>query len=277
MTPRPARWWLALALLAALGAAQAQVVGTVTHLSGLLTVRHADGSRGLLARQSSIRQGDTLITERETYARVQFVDKGEMVLRPTTEVVVAKYAYDESKPESDAVEIKLVKGSLRAVTGLLGKRNHDAVKFETPVSAVGIRGTTFIAQYVPPPPTNIGGGLAPPAGLPGASPSVPGLPVTPGASPPTSGLQSPSVPPPLAPGLHLQVTDGAIIVTNSGGSLGFQAGQFGYVPSVNTPPVIVPSNPNIQFTPPPSFNTGSTGPTAATGPGQGAATDCIVR
>jgi hypothetical protein len=77
--------------------------------------------------------------------------------------------------------------------------------------------------------------------------------------------------------LHLQVTDGAIVVTNNGGSLGFQAGQFGFVPSVNQPPVIVPSNPGIQFTPPPSFNSGSGGPTANNGPGQGQATDCIVR
>jgi hypothetical protein len=81
----------------------------------------------------------------------------------------------------------------------------------------------------------------------------------------------------LAPGLHLQVTDGAIVVTNNGGSLGFQAGQFGFVPNVNQPPVIVPPNTGIQFVPPPSFNGGSGGPTASTGSGAGQATDCIVR
>jgi hypothetical protein len=69
--------------------------------------------------------------------------------------------------------------------------------------------------------------------------------------------------------------DGAIVVTNNGGSQGFQAGQFGYVPSVNQPPVIVPSNPTIQFVPPPSYNPGSGGPVA--GPGAGKTVDCIVR
>jgi hypothetical protein len=267
MAPQLSWLWLALALLAAAGAAQAQVVGTVTHLSGLLSARHADGSRTLLAVKSSVRQGDTLVTERDTYARVKFVDSGEIVLRPGSEVVVAKYIYDENKPESDSVAINLVKGGLRAVTGLLGKRNHEAIKYETPVSTIGIRGTTFIAQYVPPPSL---GGAAP------AGPSAPpGLPVAPGA-PVGPGLPSAS-PPPLAPGLHLSVTDGAIIVTNSGGSLGFQAGQFGFVPSVTTPPIIVPSNPNVQFVPPPSFNTGSGGPTASSGPGSGNAVDCVVR
>jgi hypothetical protein len=99
--------------------------------------------------------------------------------------------------------------------------------------------------------------------------------------PPTGPQTKPSSGAPplpmLAPGLHLSVTDGAIIVTNNGGALGFQAGQFGYVPNVNQPPVIVPSNPNIQFVPPPSFDAGTGGPVASNGPGQGQATDCIVR
>jgi hypothetical protein len=93
---------------------------------------------------------------------------------------------------------------------------------------------------------------------------------------PAPGAVAPQLPQ-LPPGLHLSVSDGAIIVTNNGGSLGFQAGQFGYVPNVNQPPVIVPSNPNIQFVPPPSFDAGTGGPVASNGPGQGQATDCIVR
>lgn len=84
---------------------------------------------------------------------------------------------------------------------------------------------------------------------------------------------APSGQPVLAPGLHVQVTDGVIVVTNSGGSLGFQAGQFGYVPSVNQPPVILPSDPGLQFTPPPSFGSGGSGPP----PPSGGSTDCIVR
>jgi hypothetical protein len=145
-----------------------------------------------------------------------------------------------------------------------------------------ILATTFVGQYIPPPPT---GGTSPgtlPATKTPSSGALP--PVLPGGITPPGGgstglppTGSGPTPPALPPGLHLQVTDGAIVVTNNGGSLGFQAGQFGFVPSVNQPPVIVPSNPGIQFTPPPSFNSGSGGPTANNGPGQGQATDCIVR
>jgi hypothetical protein len=80
----------------------------------------------------------------------------------------------------------------------------------------------------------------------------------------------------LAPGLYVQVLDGAIHVTNGGGSQNFTAGQFGFTPGFQQPPVILPQNPGIQFTPPPSFSstTGSGKGTAGGSPGN---VDCQVR
>ena len=54
-----------------------------------------------------------------------------------------------------------------------------------------------------------------------------------------------------------------INVSNAGGSQNFAAGQFGFTPSFQQPPVILPANPGMQFTPPPSFSstTGSQGST----------------
>lgn len=260
--------WMVMVLLAATPSAQAQsqVVGTVTNLSGLLTARHADGTRTVLAVKSSIQQGDTLITERETYTRVKFIDNAEIVLRPGSEVVVAKYVYDEKKPESDSVAIGLVKGGLRAVTGLVGKRNHDAVSFDTPTATIGIRGTTFIAQYCQ---NNCSG--APPASGAGPSPAPSPLPGGALAPPPVPSAPAAS----MQPGLYVTVLDGAIQLTNRGGSQLFQAGQFGFTPNANTPPVILPQNPGLKFSPPPVFNTST--PTASGGSGKAAAVDCEVR
>jgi hypothetical protein len=242
MARRLALWWMALALLAMAGVAQAQsqAVGTVTHLSGLLTARHADGTRTVLAVKSAILQGDTLITERGTYTRVQFLDDAEIVLRPGSEVVVAKYVYDEKKPENDSVAINLVKGGLRAVTGLVGKRNHEAVNFDTPTATIGIRGTNFGALFCQ---------------------------NDCGAVPTTNGT-------PPQNGLHVDVVQGAIVLTNPGGTQLFQAGQFGFTPSMQVPPIIVPVNPGIKFTPPPSFST-PVSPSQQSTSGQ--AVDCVVR
>jgi hypothetical protein len=81
-------------MLGGSSSAYAQAVGTVTHLSGVLTVKHADGSAVLLAVQSSILQGNTLVTEANTYTRVKFIDNGEMVVRQSSQVVVQSYVYD---------------------------------------------------------------------------------------------------------------------------------------------------------------------------------------
>lgn len=249
----------------------AQVAGVVARLSGPLMAKKADGSVKVLGLRSEIESGDTLVSEKNTYAQIKFIDNSEITLRPGTTFKVENFSFDEGKPENDNASYNLVKGGLRSITGLMGKRNKEKFSLKTPNATIGIRGTTFIAQYVPPPagesagkaPRGPDGPLAPPDGAQTKLPSSGALPA----------------PPVLAPGLHISVSDGAIIVTNNGGSLGFQAGQFGYVPHVNQPPVIVPNNPNIQFVPPPSFDAGAGGPVAGNGPvpGQVDATDCIVR
>jgi hypothetical protein len=279
------------ALLLFGGAAWAQVVGTIAHLSGPLVAKKANGSVKVLSVKSEVENGDTLVAEKNTYAQIKFIDNGEITLRPNTTFKIEKFAYDADKAEGDVASFDLVKGGLRSVTGLLGKRNKEKFALKTPSATIGIRGTTFIAQYVPPDAPGVsqvpiptgGTGLdkspidRSPAGD-GSGAGSGGKVAAGGAGsllpPPPSGGGMP----PLAPGLHLSVTDGAIVVTNAGGSLGFAAGQFGFVPGINTPPVLVPSNPGLHFTPPPTFGIGTGGPVAGSGPGQNsAAVDCIVR
>lgn len=229
-----------------------QVAGTVVHLSGPLIVKKADGSVKILARKSEVEQGDTLVAEKGTYAQIRFIDNSEITLRPDTTFKIEAFAFDEAKPDADSASFNLVKGGLRSVTGLLGKRNKEKFSLKTPTATIGIRGTTFVAQYV-------GAGAVPPAGAPRNA---------------TAATAAPS----LAPGLHVQVIDGLIAISNKGGAMNFAAGQFGFVPSNTTPPVIVPSNPGLKFMPPPVFSMPS-GPAgnSASGAPKAAAVDCEVR
>ena len=236
----------------------AQVAGVVARLSGPLMAKKADGSVKVLGLKSEIESGDTLVSEKNTYAQIKFIDNSEITLRPGTTFKVENFAFDEGKPENDSASYSLVKGGLRSITGLMGKRNKEKFSLKTPNATIGIRGTTFIVHYV----------ASTDAAPQGKSPA-----------PPQGKLPARAVPAPLLPpGLHLAVSDGAIVVTNNGGSLGFQAGQFGYVPNLNQAPVIVPGNPNIQFLPPPTFNASSGEPAVGNGTSQeSAAVDCVVR
>src|SRR5665811_968946 len=92
---------LAGLLLAAAGTLSGVVhaagpVGQVTHLSGTLTAKRADGSVKLISVKSEVQEGDTLSTEQDTYARVKFSDGGEVVLRPGSQLKVAAYSFDQT-------------------------------------------------------------------------------------------------------------------------------------------------------------------------------------
>lgn len=230
---------LAAVSLAALLAvpAWAGTAGQVTHLSGTLSVKKADGSTKLLSIKSEVQEGDTLTTEAETYARVKFVDGGEVVLRPGSQLKVESYAYQAAKPEADNIVLSMLKGGLRAVTGLLGKRNRDKVSVNTATATIGIRGTHFGALFC--------------QGDCGGVPTTTGL--------------------PPANGLHVDVADGAIVLKNAAGQTIVNTGQFGFVASVNTLPVIVPANQGIQVTMPQSISQNKSG---SQGIGKSEQTEC---
>lgn len=274
---------LLLALLLAEAAAYAITAGTVTHLSGALLARKADGTVKILSQNSVVEQGDTLVSEKDTYARIKFIDNGEMTLRPNTQIKIDRFAYDEAKPENDSALFNLIKGGLRAITGLVAKRNQDRFGLNTPTATIGIRGTIFIAEYLPPPEASVAAfGFASSAAV---APSL--LPTDMRVDAPDP---LPTVIVPLriaqsslpgaaarAPGLYVQVLDGIINLSNSAGSQNFVAGQFGYTASIKLPPIVLPANPGMQFAPPPSFPTSTGTPGAPSSSTKKAAVDCEVR
>ncbi|MRX07386.1 iron dicitrate transport regulator FecR [Pseudoduganella sp. FT25W] len=272
--------WLALLLFWVAGASwAAQVAGTIVQLSGPLMAKRSDGAVRILSMKSEVESGDTLVTEKNTYAMVKFIDNSEITLKPSTTFKVENFSYDADKPDGDAASFNLVKGGLRSVTGLLGKRNKEKFSMKTPSATIGIRGTTFIAEWVEPSEQAVAQAaaarqawlMASTAGLGDSYPVQP-LMLAQANIPPLPGNSGR-----LAPGLYVQVIDGLINLTNKGGSLNFAAGQFGFTPTIAQPPVIVPQNPGMQFTPPPVFNA----PTGQTTPGNTATksntVDCEVR
>jgi hypothetical protein len=217
-TMRPILLLFAL-LLSCLGTVFAAPAGEITHLSGILSVKRADGTTKILAVKSPVDEGDTLTTEKDTYARLKFIDGAEVVLRPGTQLKVESYRYEEAKPAGDNVFVSLLKGGLRAVTGLVGKRNKEKIAYQTPTATIGIRGTHFGALFCK-----------------GDCADV----RTPSGRPPRDGL-------------HLDVASGIISVTNKAGSSDFNAGKFGYVQDENTLPLEVPQEEGFRVTMPSSI------------------------
>ena len=218
--------------------ALAAPVATITHLSGPLAVHKSNGVVKALSIGSQLDEGDTVVTERRTYARLKFTDGGEVTLKPNSQFMVEAYAYDRNNPQGDTGSFGLIKGGLRTITGQIGKRgNQERYRMKTPTATIGIRGTVYDAHFCQ------GGDC--------------------GAS--------------IEPGLYLVVAGGSVVVTNDAGvqtTLQVKAGQYVYVKDAATPPVLLPARPDIPFNPPPSVGSSASGRRVQPGAGN---SDCQVR
>jgi hypothetical protein len=206
---------LFIALAFAAGSAGALAsTGTVTQLSGTMSVKKADGSVRILSQKSQVESGDTINTERDTFAQIRFSDGAQLTLKLNTAVKIESFKYSEEKPQEDSFLYSLVKGGLRAVTGIVGKRSRDKYQLGTATATIGIRGTTLSADDCV---SSRGGDC--------------------------SRLQA---------AVYVGVSDGEVVVRNGEGELGLAAGQFGLV-SPNQRPVFLSTDPGLQFTPPATF------------------------
>ncbi|MHB8092926.1 MAG: FecR family protein [Syntrophales bacterium] len=132
-----------LLILSSLSFAETEI-GRVTHLSGPLFAKKVDGTTRVLSTNSAVEQRDTLVTEKKTYARIKFTDGGEVNMRPGTQIKVSEYSFDQTNPKEDKVVFNLVKGGIRSITGMIGKRgDQDSYKLLTDTAVAGIRGTTY--------------------------------------------------------------------------------------------------------------------------------------
>ncbi len=262
---------LVLALAGAFGPAlAAQVAGTVTNLSGPLMARKENGSVKVLALRSEVEQGDTLVSERNTYAQIRLIDNSEITLKPNTTFKIEAFAYEAGKPDADRASFNLVKGGLRSITGLLGQRNKEKFSLKTPTATIGIRGTTFTVEWVEP----TEGEQAERVAYQMASTASLGD----GAPPAMLLAQGPPGPPPggLGSGTLLSVQVGGVSMSNNSGSRVFTTGQFGFVGSNNLPPQLLPRDPGMKFDPPPKFSVTSQSSTNSN-QGKQEAVDCEVR
>jgi hypothetical protein len=207
--------WLCLGMVAGASAATADKgAGVVMNVEGALSAKGADGELRSLATWAKVFAGDTLFTGKDSFARVKFSDGGQVSLRPDSQFLIEGYNHEEQEPKKDEAKFNLLKGGMRAISGLIGKRGDpDSYGVKTQTATVGIRGTKFGVLFCKGDCTDI--------------------PL------PTDGK-------PLENGTHLEVLEGQIVVKNAAGSQLLNAGQFGFVASVNTPPIVVPPDRGVK-------------------------------
>ncbi|OIR12381.1 FecR protein [mine drainage metagenome] len=124
----------------------AAAAGKVEFASGGAAVQAADGSSKVLVKGMDINAGDTILTG-SGRAQVKFTDGGYMSFQPDTQFKVEEYHFNGKQDGTEKGFFRLIKGGLRAVTGLVGREHRPAYRVATPVATIGIRGSYFLAEF----------------------------------------------------------------------------------------------------------------------------------
>ncbi|HEX8405747.1 MAG TPA: FecR family protein [Duganella sp.] len=127
-----------LALLTAAGAAAAGEAGRIVFVSGEARAGNKAATLG-----EAVREGDELLTGKDGYIYVKTVDDGLLILRPASRARIDAYHIDSKDPANTRVKLELLSGVARSVSGSGVKAARQNFRFNTPVAAIGVRGTDF--------------------------------------------------------------------------------------------------------------------------------------
>ena len=117
--------------------ASAKVVSSQGDISAL----DGAGVRRRVVDGGSVYAGETLETGAGAKAVLAFRDDSRMTLGGATRFRVDSFVYDDQNPKEGRFLVSLLKGSMRALTGLISKANNRNVGFTTATATIGIRGT----------------------------------------------------------------------------------------------------------------------------------------
>jgi len=179
--------------------------GRVDFTAGSVTVTGADGAARPLAKGNEVKTGDRIVSDANGRAQIRFSDGSYVSLQPNTDFDIKQYTFNGESDGTEKAFFGMLKGAMRTVTGLVGRKNRNAYQLSTPTATIGIRGTGGVISVGSDGSTLVqgtsgvwtlttgGGSVEIPAGKAGAASSS--------SQPPQQTSQGPNVP---APGGNTQ-------------------------------------------------------------------------
>jgi len=115
-------------------------VGVVAEISGSVVAVDKSKVSRKLYKDYLVYIGDKVITGQDGSVRLHMVDEAILDLRCFSIMVIEDYALNTTNRRSI---LNLLQGSLRKVTGKIGKLSEDVYELKTPLASVGVRGTEY--------------------------------------------------------------------------------------------------------------------------------------
>jgi hypothetical protein len=137
-------WTVAAIILSATTAFADEAIGTVKSVKGEASIVRSNAYiMGIAGMQ--LMETDKIITGPDSALGVSLQDGTLMSFGSKSVSQLNRFRYDPASQHGNML-VTLNKGSMRFVTGLLGRRNPSAVSIRTPTSLIAIHGTDFIVS-----------------------------------------------------------------------------------------------------------------------------------
>ena len=117
--------------------ASAKLVST----QGEIIAVDGTGQRRRLVDGASIYSGETVETGNAAKGVLAFRDDSRLTLGATTRFRVDTFVFDDKNASEGKFLVSLLRGSARALTGLIARANNRNVGFTTATATIGVRGT----------------------------------------------------------------------------------------------------------------------------------------
>jgi hypothetical protein len=126
------------------GGESAALVGTVSLVLGKATIESGSGKLSRTLKPGSpVRVHDQIVTSTNGHVHIRFVDDALVSVRPDSRLEITRYDYDPARPALSAVKFDLIEGVTRAISGKAAKAARQRFRLNTPIAAIGVRGTDF--------------------------------------------------------------------------------------------------------------------------------------
>lgn len=123
----------------------AEIVGEVTTIIGVSSVKSESGQGVELQRGAPVRAGDRIETAAGGHVHIRFIDGGLVSVRPMSRLHIESYRNAGTWGPA-SIKFTLEVGVMRSVTGQWGEASRDRFRLNTPVAAIGVKGTDFIVK-----------------------------------------------------------------------------------------------------------------------------------
>jgi hypothetical protein len=120
-------------------AATVRQAGTIELAEGDAIIDPKAGAPRFAKAGGIVNEGDTITTFAAAEVHLRMADAAHLSIRENSKLTISSYVADGGNEDNSLIE--LAKGSIRAITGWIGKLNRRNYAIRTPTVTIGIRGT----------------------------------------------------------------------------------------------------------------------------------------